>query len=110
MSWDWILSVISGLAVCIPLVIKLVEFVIARAKEKNWSSIVRLVLDCMIEAEMLYDDGADRKEYVMSIVEETARTINYTYDEEAEEKVSLLIDEICAAAKTINSGVTFNGT
>ena len=63
----------------------------------------------MIEAEALYEDGADRKEYVMSMVKETARSINYTYDKEAEEKVSFLIDEICAAAKIINSEVTLIG-
>lgn len=110
MNWEWILSVISGIAVCIPLVIKLVEFVTAMTREKNWSAIVALVLDCMIEAEILYKNGADRKEYVLKVVEEMAEKLNYNYDNEAKRKVSCLIDSICEASKTINSEVTLIGS
>lgn len=73
-------------------------------KEKNWSVIVRLVLDTMTEAETLYKTGAERKEYVMRIVEQTAVTLNYNYDEEAKQKVSALIDAVCRTAKIVNGG------
>ena len=55
MSWvDIVVSIMSGLAVCIPLVVKLVNVVSTYVKEKNWSQIVAIVLDLMKEAETLF--------------------------------------------------------
>ena len=68
---DWInviISVLSGLAVCIPLAIKLVEYIKKAIKEKNWTSLMTLVLRLMTEAEKLYETGAERKEYVMNTI------------------------------------------
>ena len=48
MSWvEIVVSILSGLAVCIPLVVQLVNVVCASVKEKNWSQIVAIVLDLM---------------------------------------------------------------
>ena len=104
MSWvDIVVSIMSGLAVCIPLVVKLVNVVSTYVKEKNWSQIVAIVLDFMKEAETLFSDGATKKAYVMASVESAAKSINYNYDEVAKQKVSDMIDAICATAKIVNA-------
>ena len=103
MSWvDIVVSILSGLAVCIPLVVQLVNVVRASVKEKNWSQIVAIVLDLMKEAETLFSDGATKKAYVMASVESAAKSINYNYDEVAKQKVSDMIDAICETAKVVN--------
>lgn len=104
MSWvDIVVSILSGLAVCIPLVVKLVNVVSTSVKEKNWSQIVAIVLDLMKEAETLFSDGATKKAYVMASVESAAKSINYNYDDVAKQKVSDMIDAICATAKVVNA-------
>ena len=104
MSWvEIVVSILSGLAVCIPLVVKLVNVVRASVKEKNWSQIVTIVLDLMKQAETLFAEGAARKAWVMAGVESAAKSINYNYDEVAKQKVSDMIDAICATAKIVNA-------
>ena len=104
MSWvEIVVSILSGLAVCIPLVVQLVNVVRASVKEKNWSQIVAIVLDLMKEAETLFSDGATKKAYVMASVESAAKSINYNYDDVAKQKVSDMIDAICATAKVVNA-------
>ena len=103
-NWvEIVVSILSGLAVCIPLVVKLVNVVSTYVKEKNWSQIVAIVLDLMKEAETLFSDGATKKAYVMASVESAAKSINYNYDEVAKQKVSDMIDAICATAKIVNA-------
>ena len=104
MSWvEIVVSILSGLAVCIPLVVQLVNVVRAYVKEKNWSQIVTIVLDLMKQAETLFAEGAARKAWVMAGVESAAKSINYNYDEVAKKKVSDMIDAICATAKIVNT-------
>ena len=107
MSWvDIVVSIMSGLAVCIPLVVKLVNVVSTYVKEKNWSQIVAIVLDLMKQAETLFAEGAARKAWVMAGVESAAKSIDYNYDEVAKQKVSDMIDAICATAKIVNTKET----
>lgn len=106
LNWvEVIVSILSGLAVCIPLVVKLVQTVKAAVQEKNWSQIVAIVLDLMQQAEGLFAEGAARKAWVMAGVQSAAKSANYPYDEEAAQKVSDMIDAICAAAKVVNGEV-----
>lgn len=97
-----IVSILSGLAVCIPLVIKLVEYVRKAIQEKNWSNVMQIVLKLMTEAEKNYQTGAERKQYVMSSVEAIKDTLNCEVDMNA---ISNLIDSICQASKIINAEV-----
>lgn len=97
-----IVSILSGLAVCIPLVIKLVEYVRKAIQEKNWSNVMQIVLKLMTEAEKNYETGAERKQYVMSSVEAIKDTLNCEVDMNA---ISSLIDAICQASKIINAEV-----
>ena len=109
MNWvEIVVSILSGLAVCIPLVVQLVNVVRTSVKEKNWSQIVTIVLDLMKQAETLFAEGAARKAWVMAGVESAAKSINYNYDEVAKQKVSDMIDAICATAKIVNTKETGN--
>ena len=104
MNWvEIVVSILSGLAVCIPLVVQLVNVVRASVKEKNWSQIMTIVLDLMKQAETLFSEGAARKAWVMSGLESAAKSINYNYDDVAKQKVSDMIDAICATAKIVNA-------
>lgn len=97
---DVILSIVAGLAAAIPLVIKLVQYVQAAVKEKNWNKLLDLVMNLMEEAEIKFADGATRKEWVMAMVQASAESINYDIDMAA---ISELIDSLCDLTKAVNA-------
>lgn len=102
-NWvEIVVSVLSGLAVCIPLVVQLVNSVRAAVQEKNWAKLMEMVLEMMEQAEKMFKTGVDRKAWVMAGVESAALSCNYNYDAAAKEKVSEMIDSICKAAKVVN--------
>lgn len=101
MNWqDFIIPILTGLAAAIPLVIKLVEYVQKAVKEKNWNNLIRLVIELMEEAEQKFKTGAERKDWVISMVEASADTINYDVDIKA---ISDLIDTLCDMTKVVNA-------
>ena len=105
MNTNWvqiIVAILSGLATAIPLVVKLVQYVSASVKEKNWNELVKLAIGYMTTAETKFTDGATRKEWVMAMIESSAKSTNYPLDDAALQKISDMIDSICAASKTIN--------
>lgn len=100
MEWhEIIISILSGIAACIPLVIKLVNYVKALAKEKNWGKLVVIVSNFMAEAETLYSDGASKKDYVINSVLAIAKTIDYPIDSDI---LSELIDSLIVLSKKVN--------
>lgn len=52
-----------ALLTCIPLVVKLVQYVQKAAQEKNWGNLLGLLVELMEEAEIMFDEGATRKEW-----------------------------------------------
>lgn len=94
-----ILPIISGLVACIPLVIKLIDVTKKNVKEKNWTAVMQLVLKLMAEAELNYETGAERKEYVLDSVKALQGSLNYDVDLDA---IGAMIDSIAKASKTIN--------
>lgn len=98
-----IISILSGVAILVPLIIKLVQYVQANAKEKNWSSLMVLVMNLMAQAEQMFDKGADKKEWVINELKAVASTLNYEIDWNV---VSEMIDKICDVSKEINVEVT----
>ena len=101
MEWyEIIVSIISGLAVTIPLVIKLVEYVKLAIQAKNWNKLVELVMNLMAEAEDKFDNGDDRHQWVLEMVEAGAEAIDYPIDLD---KVSALITSLCELSKKINT-------
>ncbi len=101
MEWYEILtSILTGLAITIPLVVKLVEYVQKAIKEKNWNNLLGLIMRLMAEAEEKFDNGSDRKQWVLGMIEASADTINYDIDLEV---VGELIDSLCAMSKVVNA-------
>ena len=99
---ELILEILSGLVVVIPLVVKLVEYVKKSTMEKNWNNLIRLVMNLMATAESKFDNGADRKEWVIAMVQASADTINYPI---SEKELGDLIDSLCALTKKVNVAV-----
>jgi hypothetical protein len=93
------ISILSGLAVCIPLVIKLVEYIKKAVQEKNWGNLLTIVMNLMAEAEGMFDKGSDKKEWVMNSIQAMSSTINYEIDMKV---VSELIDNLCKMSKQVN--------
>lgn len=99
---EWVkyaVSILSGLAAAIPLVVSLINYVKKAIQEKNWNNLVKLVMNLMAEAEKKFDNGADRKEWVIAMVQASASTINYPVDINA---LSDLIDNLCTMSKAVN--------
>jgi len=94
-----IISILSGIAVLVPLMVKLVDYVKKSTKEKNWNQMLKLVMNLMAEAEDKFDKGADKKEWVMGELKAMANTLNYDIDWNV---VSDMIDKICDVSKEIN--------
>ena len=100
MEWyEIIVSILAGIAGCIPLVIKLIDYVKALAKEKNWGKLLVIVSSFISEAETLYADGASRKQYVIASVMAISKTIDYPVDEEM---LGELVDSLVALSKKVN--------
>lgn len=101
MEWiNYAVSVLSGLAVAIPLVVKLVEYVKKAVKEKNWNQVLKLVMDLMAEAEKKFETGAEKKEWVLAMIKASADSINYDIDTNA---IGELIDSLCDMSKAVNA-------
>lgn len=101
MGWlQLIASIVAGLITAIPLAIKLVEYVKKAVKEKNWGKVLDMVMKYMATAETKFDNGADRKEWVLAMVKASSETVNYDIDMEV---ISKLIDDLCAMSKAVNA-------
>lgn len=99
---EWVqlaLSIMAGLVTAIPLVIKLVEYVQKAIKEKNWNAMLDMVMTYMETAETKFETGAEKKEWVLAMVQASADTINYDIDLNA---IGQLIDDLCDMTNVIN--------
>lgn len=94
-----LISILSGIAVLVPLFIKLSQYMEKSVKEKNWSQMLTLVMNLMAEAENMFETGAERKEWVLAELHALANTLNYDIDWDV---VSDMIDKICDVSKEIN--------
>lgn len=95
-----ILAIIAGIATAIPLIVKLVAYVKACAKEKNWSKMLNLVMILMGEAEGMFADGAEKKAWVLQRLQLLSSTLDYDVDIDA---VSKMIDALCEMSKNVNA-------
>lgn len=99
---ELLIEILGGLVVIIPLVVKLVEYVKKSALEKNWNNLIRLLLNLIATAEEKFDNGADRKQWVIAMVQASANTINYPI---TEKELSDLIDNLVALTKKVNIAI-----
>ena len=83
MAWyEILISILSGLVAVIPLVVKLVDVTTSFIKEKNWNNIVAIVTEYMIQAEELFQTGAQRKVWVLEMIKTSAKVSNFDLSEE----------------------------
>lgn len=101
--WNLIASILSGLIVCVPLVIKLVNVTKESIRKGNWNKLVSMVAEFMAEAEVKIEDGATRKEWVLGMVSSSAKSIDYDLTESEWKKISDMIDSLCTMAETVNA-------
>lgn len=99
---EYILAILAGICTAIPLVIKLASTIRNYHREQNWPGLMSMVTKYMEEAETLFDNGADKKAWVMGMVQASANLVNYDIDMEV---VSEMIDSLCAMSKKINAPV-----
>ena len=100
MEWyEIIISILTGITMCVPLVIELVKYIKALYKEKNWGKLIVIVSNFMAEAETLYSDGASKKEYVINSVMALSKTIEYPVDQNM---LGELIDNLVTLSKKVN--------
>lgn len=95
-----LISLLSGLLVLIPLVVKLVQYVREITRERNWPNMLQLVMNLMAEAETKFESGHEKKEFVLSEIEVLSGTLNYDIDLDL---ISNMIDTICALTKKVNT-------
>lgn len=100
MEWaKLILSNLTGIAAIIALAISLVAYVRKAVKEKNWPQVVKMVSVYMERAEKMFDNGADRKEWVMAMIKASADAVSYDIDMT---EIGQLIDDLCSMSKVVN--------
>jgi len=95
-----VVALLAGLATCIPLVLKLVQYVKKATQEKNWAGLLDLVMKLMEQAEKKFADGATRKEWVMAMVQTSAEYVQYPMDVTA---LSDMIDQLTNLTKNVNA-------
>ena len=94
-----VIEVLTGLVIVIPLVVELIKYVKRSALEKNWANLIRLVMSLIAAAEEKFDNGADRKQWVVAMVQASANTINYPI---TEKELGDLIDNLVELTKKVN--------
>ncbi len=103
MDWvevlKYIAAIASGLAASIPLVVQLIKYVKQAVKERNWNVVLKKVMGLMETAETKFAEGAERKEWVISMLKASADGINYDIDYDA---IGEMIDSLCDMSKIVN--------
>ena len=94
-----VVAVLAGLATCIPLAMKLIQYVKKATQEKNWAGLLDLVMKLMEQAEKKFNDGATRKEWVMAMVQTSAEYVQYPMNVQA---LSDMIDQLTNLTKNVN--------
>lgn len=97
--FDLIIIGLPGAVAVVVLTMQLVKYVQKSIKEKNWANLVTMVMNYMAEAERLFENGSDKKAWVMGMIQESAEQINYPIDMDA---VSVLIEQLCDMSKKVN--------
>ena len=94
-----VIEIMAGLAIVIPLVIELIKYVKKSALERNWTNLIQLVMSLMAAAEDKFDNGADRKQWVIAMVQASANAINYPI---SDKELGDLIDDLVELTNKVN--------
>lgn len=94
-----LIEVVILLSAIIPLVVALVKYIKKAIKEKNWRNLLRLAIQLMEQAERQFDNGADKKDFVISMLKTSLDEIEY---EITDEELSNLVDSLVDLTKKLN--------
>lgn len=101
MEWlKYLISILAGIAACIPLAAKLAQYVRENTRAKNYPALISLVTGLMEQAEAMFEKGADKKTWVMKMVEASAKTVNFDVDLTV---VGDMIDQLTDMSKRVNA-------
>lgn len=101
MTWSDIVKLgIYTVLVVFPLVYNLVKYVKLAMGAKNWKPILSLLMELMGTAENMYDTGAARKEWVMSMIASAVKAMGMQVDFDT---IGELIDNLCKMSKEVNA-------
>lgn len=101
-----IVEVFASLAVILPLGLKLAQTVKDLVKQRNWPKIVNAVIRYMMVAEDNLTDGAEKKEWVLSMIQSTAEQLNYELTESDLANIADMIDDLVDLSDNINVKIT----
>jgi len=99
---DWMnfaVSILSGIAVCLPLACKLVKVVRDVVKAGNWPKLLKMVMEYMEAAEEMFDSGSDKKEWVIGMVKASSDMLDFDINYDV---VGSMIDALCGMSKVVN--------
>lgn len=99
--WELLTAVLSGLAVCIPLVVKLCGYVRMAVQAKSYGALLSLVMGLMEQAEESFASGAERKQWVVDMAMSAAKGIGYDVQRG---ELEGLVDALCEMSKKVNAG------
>ena len=102
---DWItliVSIASSIVIMLPLVVSLVKHVKLLAKEKNWAGFLVLLNTYIIRAEENFETGADKEEWVVSMIMASADIIQFDIDEAALREIIRNIIEVTNNVNVLN--------
>ena len=97
-----IITLCAVLAIMIPFGIKFYKTSQELIREKNWPRLVAALSEYMKEAEHLFEEGADKKAWVLTMIQTTADQINYTLTDADMKSLGELIDILCDMTKVVN--------
>lgn len=93
-------EILVFLGIFIPMVIALVKAGKKAIKEKNWKKLLDIAMSLMSQAEKEFENGTDRKSFVMQMLKTSLEEINY---EISDEELSDLIDSLVDLTNKINT-------
>ena len=96
---DTVICILSGAAVCLPLMIRLLRFASDSVRQKSWQGVVSLAAELMAQAEQEIACGSDRREWVINMTLAAAGKLGC---EIGRDELGKIIDELCAMAKRVN--------
>lgn len=96
-----VIAICTGLIITIPLVKKFYCVMKENAQNKNWYAFLSLILQDMQAVQQNIQDGKDRKEAVMEIIDINANAVNYPLTDEEKQKLSDMIDALVEMANIV---------
>lgn len=96
---QYIVAILVGLAVSIPVVVGLVKSVKQNVEEKRWDLLMKKIIGFMMTAEEQFKTGSVKKDWVLAMGRRAAEEIGVPFDED---KVGAMIDAMIELSKQIN--------